>query len=79
MALPKLAQTLQSLKAVKTEQSQASPETLTDLQRDVLTSLNEKEAIRKCDGDLPALLKSSVLPITKSKSRQLVTDSIKQG
>jgi hypothetical protein len=56
-----------------------SPETLTDLQRDVLASLNEKDAIWKCDGDLPALLKSRGLPITKSKSRQLVANSIKQG
>jgi hypothetical protein len=61
------------------KRSTISPETLTDLQRDVLTSLNEKEAIWKCDGDLPALLKSRGLPTTKSKSRQLVTNSIKQG
>lgn len=65
--------------AFPTKRSTISPETLTDLQRDVLTSLNEKEAIWKCDGELPALLKSRGLPITRSKSRQLVTDSIKQG
>lgn len=58
--------------------STISPETLTDLQRDVLTSLIEKDAIWKCDGDLPALLKNRGLPITKSKSRQLVTNSIDQ-
>ena len=61
------------------KRSTISPETLTDLQRDVLTSLNEKDAIWKCDGDLAALLKSRGLPTTKSKSRQLVTNSIKQG
>jgi hypothetical protein len=61
------------------KRSAISPETLTDLQRDVLTSLNEKAAIWECDGELPALLKSRGLPTTKSKSRQLVTKSIKQG
>ncbi len=61
------------------KRSIVSPETMTDLQRDVLTSLNDNDAIWKCDGDLPALLKSRGLPITKSKSRQLVTNSIKQG
>lgn len=60
------------------KRSTISPETLTDLQRDVLTSLNEKDAIWKYDGDLPALLKNRGLPITQSKSRQLVTNSIKQ-
>ena len=61
------------------KRSTISPETMTDLQRDVLTSLNDNDAIWKCDGDLPALLKSRGLPITKSKSRQLVANSIKQG
>lgn len=56
-----------------------SPVTLTDLQRDVLTALTEKETIWRCDGMLPALLKSRGLPITKSKARQLATKSIKQG
>ncbi len=59
--------------------SAVSPETLTEMQREVLAALTGTDAIWRSDGTVATLLKSRGLPTTKSKAQQLVTKSKKQG
>lgn len=61
------------------KRSTVSFETLTAIQRDVLTALTETDAIWRSDGTIATLLKSRGLPPTKSKAQQLVTKSKRQG
>lgn len=61
------------------KRSTVSPETLTEMQREVLAELTATDAIWRSDGTFAALLKSRGLPTTKSKAQQLVTKSKQQG
>ena len=61
------------------KRSTVSPDTLTDMQREVLTALTGTDAIWRSDGTFAALLKSRGLPTTKSKAQQLMTKSEKEA
>lgn len=58
--------------------STVSPETLTEMQREVLAALTATDAIWSSDGTFATLLRSRGLPTTKAKAQQLATKSKQQ-
>ncbi len=60
------------------KRSAVAPDLLNDLQRTVLTEISGSDPIWRCDGDFATLLKRRGLPITQSKTRQLLNVTLKQ-
>jgi hypothetical protein len=60
------------------KRSAVTPDTLNDLQKTVLTEIAGSDPIWRNDGEFAALLKRRGLPITQSKTRQLLNRTVKQ-
>lgn len=60
------------------KRSAVTLDTLNDLQRSVLTEIAGSDPIWRNDGEFATLLKRRGLPITQSKTRQLLNGTVKQ-
>ena len=60
------------------KRSAVALDTLNDLQKTILTEIAGSDPIWRCDGDFATLLKRRGLPITQSKTRQLLNGTLKQ-
>jgi hypothetical protein len=60
------------------KRSAVALDTLNDLQKTVLTEIAGSDPIWRSDGDFVTLLKRHGLPITQSKTRQLLNGTLKQ-